>query len=240
MYGNRLLEALARSEPEALRSRLTTIDFVHGDLLAESGAPIKRAVFPRSGLLSLVVDLKEGDRIESAMVGHRGVLGGGAAFGATQYLCTGFAQLPGTAWVLKVDDLIDLASADRDFRNLLYAHEQFLLAQAQQTAACNAKHTIPQRLSSWLLRAQDMVAGDELLLTQEHLAQMLGVQRASVSMFASQLQDKGLIHYRRGRLQVVDARGLAGEACECHASLRRRQQDLLGDEAATSGMRVAG
>jgi CRP-like cAMP-binding protein len=229
MYGNRLLDALSRSQPEALRSRLTTIDFVHGDLVAEASAGIRRAVFPRSGLISMVVDLKDGDRIEAAMIGYDGAVGGAAAFGASIHLCTAFAQLP---------DLIDLAAADRAFRNALFAHEQFLLAQAQQTAACNAKHTIPQRLSTWLLRARDVAGADELLLTQEHLAHMLGVQRASVSMFASQLQEKGLIHYRRGRLHVVDERGLAAEACECHTSLRQRHQDLLGEKEAEETVRA--
>lgn len=238
MYGNRLLDALSRSQPEALRSRLTTIDFVHGDLVAEASAGIRRAVFPRSGLISMVVDLKDGDRIEAAMIGYDGAVGGAAAFGASIHLCTAFAQLPGSAWVLKADDLIDLAAADRAFRNALFAHEQFLLAQAQQTAACNAKHTIPQRLSTWLLRARDVAGADELLLTQEHLAHMLGVQRASVSMFASQLQEKGLIHYRRGRLHVVDERGLAAEACECHTSLRQRHQDLLGEKEAEETVRA--
>jgi CRP-like cAMP-binding protein len=212
-----------------LRNRLTSIDYVHGDVLVESGAPIERVIFPRSGLVSLVVDLADGDRIEAAMVGYEGAVGGAVAFGAINHLCTGFAQLPGSAWVMKVADLIDFAAADRDFRNALFAEEQFLLAQAQQTAACNAKHNIPQRLGSWLLRAQDMVSTDELLLTQEHLAQMLGVQRASVSMFASQLQERGLIHYRRGRVHIVDPRRLASEACECHASLRQQRARLFGE-----------
>jgi CRP-like cAMP-binding protein len=236
MHKNRLLEILARSHADALRNRLTMIDYVHGDVLAESGTPIERVIFPRSGLVSLVVDLTDGDRIEAAMVGHEGAVGTAVAFGAMTHLCTGFAQLPGSAWVMKVADLIDFAAADRDFRNALFAEEQFLLAQAQQTAACNAKHNIPQRLGSWLLRAQDLVSIDELLLTQEHLAQMLGVQRASVSMFASQLQERGLIHYRRGRVHIVDPRRLASEACECHATLRQHRTRLFGEALEETGV----
>lgn len=239
MYGNRLIDWLSQSYPDALRSRLTTLDFVYGDALAEAGAPITRVLFPRSGLISMVVELRAGDRIEAAMVGHAGAVGAAVVFGATHQLSTALAQLPGSAWVLKAEDLTDLARANRDFADLLFGHERFLLAQAQQTAACNAKHTIPQRLSSWLLRAQDMIGADELLVTQEHLAQMLGVQRASVSMFASQLQDKGLIHYRRGRLRVADADGLAREACECHACLRRQHRQLFGAQEAGEQMRAA-
>jgi CRP-like cAMP-binding protein len=242
MHKNNLLEVLARSQADALRNRLTSIDFVHGDVLAEAGAPIERVIFPRSGLVSLVVDLAEGDRIEAAMVGHDGAVGGAAAFAATHHMSTAFAQLPGSAWVMKAGDLIDFATASREFRTALFLQEQFLLAQAQQTAACNAKHNIPQRLCSWLLRAQDMVSTDELLLTQEHLAQMLGVQRASVSMFASQLQDKGLIHYRRGRVHIVDPNRLASEACDCHASLREQRARLFQElpEQAGAADRAAG
>lgn len=229
MYENRLLNALSKSNPDLLRNRLKPIDFVHGDVLAEAGRPIAQAIFPRSGLVSVVVDLQEGDRIEVAMIGPAGALGGGAIFGATRQLCTAFAQLPGRAWAMRVEDLIDVATASGEFRELMFAQEQYLLAQAQQTAACNAKHTIMHRLCTWLLRAQDTCGGGELLLTQENLAQMLGVQRASVSMFASQLQERGLIQYRRGRLHVADPHGLASHACECHTALRHHHKRLFPD-----------
>jgi CRP-like cAMP-binding protein len=226
VYENRLLDTLSRSQTDVLRNRLKPIDYVHGDLLAEAGAPIDHVIFPRSGLISMVVDLIDGDRIEVAMIGAGGAIGGGVAFGATQRLCTSFAQLPGRAWLMKSADAVEIASDSAEFRHLLYMQERYIQAQAQQTAACNAKHTIMRRLCSWLLRAQDAIGGDELLLTQEHLAQMLGVQRASVSMFASQLQEQGLIQYRRGRLQITNAAGLAEHACECHTALRQHRERL--------------
>jgi CRP-like cAMP-binding protein len=229
MYDNRLLDTVSRSRPELLRNRLRVLDFVHGDLLAERGAPIEHVIFPRSGLISIVIDLVDGDRIEVAMVGSGGAIGGAVAFGAEQYLATAFAQLPGRAWVMRGPDAVELANASEEFRNMLFMQERYMQAQAQQTAACNAKHTIMRRLCSWLLRARDTVGAGELLLTQEHMAQMLGVQRASVSMFASQLQEKGLIQYRRGRLQITDPAGLAEQACECHKALRH-QSELLFPE----------
>ncbi len=231
MYGyeNRVLDTVSRSNPDMLRNRLKAIDYVHGDLLAEAGAPIEHVIFPRSGLISMVVDLVDGDRIEVAMIGAGGAIGGGVVFGATRWLCTSFAQLPGRAWLMKSADAADIVTASPEFRHLLYMQQRYIQAQAQQTAACNAKHTIMRRLCSWLLRAQDAIGSGELLLTQEHLAQMLGVQRASVSMFASQLQEQRLIQYRRGRLHITDSAGLAEHACECHATVRQQRERLLGE-----------
>jgi len=174
------------------------------------------------------------DRIEAGMVGRRGMIGGSALFGGRTHLCTSFAQLPGNGWIIKAADLIELAERSAGIRDLIFSNEQYTLSQAQQTAACNAKHRIPQRLATWILRAQFDTGEDELLLTQEFLAQMLGVQRASVSMFAGALQDKGLIFYRRGRVRVLDGEGLAREACECHATLRNRHRSLFEAEECQS------
>ena len=201
--------------------------FVHGDVIGEAGRPIESVFFPSSGMISVVVDLRDGGRVEAAMVGRKNAVGGSVVFGGRQHLNTSFAQLPGIGWSLKAADVIELANRDDDVRNILFDNEQFLLAQSQQTAACNARHVIPQRLATWILRAADASGGDELTLTQEYLAQMLGVQRASVSMFAGALQDKGLIFYRRGRVKVLDRAGLEHLACECQAALRHQHARLF-------------
>jgi CRP-like cAMP-binding protein len=151
-------------------------------------------------------------------------------FGGTHHLGTAFAQLPGRGWQMRVDDLIDAGVASLEFRNLMFVQEQYLQAQAQQTAACNAKHSIMHRLCSWLLRARDVAGSTELLLTQENLAKMLGVQRASVSVFAGQLQERGLIQYRRGRVHINDVPGLAEQACECHGALQQKRERLMAGE----------
>lgn len=231
MYGNRILDALAESQADFLRTRLTSLDFIYGDVLGDAGRPIEHAVFPKSGLVSLIVELDGGDRIEVAMVGHGGALGGAALFGATVQTSTCLAQLPGSAWTMRPADLVELGQREPALASELLQQEQYLIAQAQQIAACNARHNIPRRLCSWLLRAQEATGTSELMLTQEHLAEMLGVQRASVSMFASQLQDKGLIQYRRGRLHILDRDGLVAEACECHAALHAQAERLFGEPA---------
>jgi CRP-like cAMP-binding protein len=230
MRHNEILSRLQEAHPDFVAARARQISFVHGDIVGEAGRAIDEILFPSSGMISLVVDLRGGDRIEAAMVGRRSAVGGHALFGAKTHLSTAFAQLPGTGWTLKVADVIELSDMMPEARALLSCNEQYILAQAQQTAACNAKHRIPQRLATWILRAQYDSGEDELMLTQEYLAQMLGVQRASVSMFAGALQEKGLIFYRRGRVRVLDREGLQQAACECHATLRCHHDHIFGCE----------
>jgi CRP-like cAMP-binding protein len=218
MYNNHVLNDLAASALLDV-SRMKPIQFAHGDVLAESGAPIEGIVFPESGLLSMVNDLREGDRVEVGMVGRDGLIGGAVALGSVCSTCSVFVQIAGRGWLMKASDAVECANGSLAFRRLLHLHEHRALAQARQIAACNVKHVIMQRLCSWLLRARASLGEGELLVTQESLAQMLGVQRASVCMVASQLQEAGLIQYRRGRVRIDDAAGLARQACECHAVL---------------------
>lgn len=231
VHHNQILSRLNGAYADFIGRRARQVSFVHGDIIGEIGRPIDDIIFPRSGLISLVVDLRDGGRIESAMVGCLSVVGGASVLGADVHLSTAFAQLPGTGWVLKASDVIELAERSLDVRQLMFRNEQFLLAQAQQTAACNAKHRIPHRLATWILRARHASGENEFILTQEYLAQMLGVQRASISMFAGALQEKGLIFYRRGRVRIIDRSGLEAEACECHETLHRRHAHIFGHTA---------
>jgi CRP-like cAMP-binding protein len=235
MLENHLLALLSKSHSALAQERLQAIDFVQGDVLAAPNAPIERLLFPRSGLVSIVVELEEGDQIETAMVGCCGALGGAAVFGAKHHIHRAVAQISGRGWSMRTEDAMELADISAEFRQLLMAQEQYLLAQARQTAACNAKHVIMRRLCSWLVRAHNEAGGGELLITQENLAKMLGVQRASVSMFASQLQQKGLIGYRRGRVQISDLEGLRASACECHETLQQQHACLFPDNGVNAG-----
>jgi CRP-like cAMP-binding protein len=228
MLGNQLLDRVAQSGSRTFADRLEPSDVIHGDVLAEPDAPIQHLVFPRSGLISLVVETSEGDQIEAGIIGPRGVLGAEAVFAAVKAAHTAIAQFSGSAWRLSIEDAKEWAAASPEFRAVLFAQQRYLLAQAQQTAACNAKHAISQRLGSWLMRVHDEIGNGELLITQETLAKTIGVQRASVSMFASQLQQNELVQYRRGRLQITDPNGLEAWACECHKALRRQFDRLFG------------
>ncbi len=225
-YHNTLLDAFSAAEPDFVRERAVPFSFAHGDLLVQAGQSIEHVYFPQSGLISVVVGLSGGEHIEAAMIGHDGALGASVACGATSSVNTAFGQVAGHGWRLAAADVVTLADENRALQNLLFRHEQFLLAQAQQTAACNARHHIPARLCSWLMRAHEFAQG-EIYVTQELLAQILGVQRASISLIASTLQDAGLIQYRRGRLSILDKPGLAQRACECHQVLHDHRHYLF-------------
>jgi CRP-like cAMP-binding protein len=168
------------------------------------------------------------------VIGRADVFGAGVAFGATMHINTAVMQMSGSCSVIKATDLVKAASASETLRRELFMREQFLLAQAQQSAACNAKHEIPQRLATWLLRVHDRAQQDELSLTQEFLGQMLGVQRASVSIAAAALQDAGIIQYRRGSIRIVDQKRLEASACECFETLRAQFDRMFPSDHPTS------
>ncbi len=217
---------------EVLLARAERVRFERENVFAEPGSMIERVIFPLSGMISLVLELADGERVECAMLGARGALGGLAAFGAELHTATAIGQIPGECWSVPATLVAEIAHQDSNFRSLLLRQEQFLQAQAQQTAACNARHIISERLAGWLLRSRDALGSDQVSLTQEAMAQMLGVQRASVSMAASFLAAEGAIEYRRGRIRIVDAEKLAQIACECHHALEQCHRSLFDNIAA--------
>jgi CRP-like cAMP-binding protein len=184
-------------------------------------------LFPHSGVISLVVGLDDGQMIEAAMVGCDGVVGGSAALDGRVALNRGIVQIEGDASILDVAILRKTAEQSTTFRTALIRHEQALFAQAQQSAACNASHTVEARLSRWLLRSQELAGEDTLDLTQEFVAQMLGVRRTSVSLVANTLQSAGLIQYSRGRIQITDMDGLRAASCECYDRVKAQYDRLL-------------
>jgi CRP-like cAMP-binding protein len=231
IHPNLILRNLSKSDLALFEGALTPQSFVHGDVLAEAGMPIERVFFPNSGLISVVVPLASGEAIEAGVVGRADVFGAGAIFGARHHVNSAVVQMPGSASVIKAADLVSAANRSETLRRTLFLHDQFILAQAQQSAACNARHEIPQRLATWLLRVHDRAQQDELNLTQEFLSQMLGVQRASVSIAAKAMQDAGLIQYRRGTIRITDMANLEAVACECYAVLRGQFERTFGEAA---------
>jgi CRP-like cAMP-binding protein len=226
---NEILAALPAKEAAVLNERLKPIELKHGDLLGEMGRPIEQVIFPTRGLISVVAELSTGERIETALVGHKGVLGASIVFGGKCHISTSFVQMPGSALSMRAAEFAELVRPLEQARLVLFKHEQFLLAQAQQSTACNARHQISARLATWLLRARDSADTTTLQLTQEFLAQMLGVQRASVSLVAAQLREAGLIEYRRGKIEIVNEQKLGEAACECSHAVRVHYGRLLGD-----------
>jgi CRP-like cAMP-binding protein len=239
MQTNDILSRIGAESREALLAHAEQMRFERNRIFAEPDAPISRVIFPVSGMISVVVELENGEYVESAMLGSRGALGGLAAFGAERHTAMALAQTAGACWSVPVATATEVAGRDRAFAGLLLRQEQFLVAQAQRTAACNARHTILERLAGWLLRSRDTMGSDEVALTQEAMAQMLGVQRASVSMAAGLLAAEGAMEYTRGRIRILDAGKLAEHACECHEAVSACRRGLFEDAAAMPVQDVA-
>ncbi len=224
---NSLLDSVPAKIFAAIEPHLKTVELVHGEVLAEAGNEITRVYFPHSGVISLVVELNIGDMIETAMVGRDGVLNVSSALDGKVSLNKAIVQLAGVASIIDVDRLCKIVREFDAFQGLLIRHEQVLFAQSQQSAACNASHSVEARMCRWLLRMRDLAAADDLVLTQEFLAQMLGVRRPSVSLVAHTLQKAGLIKYRRGNIRLLDVAGLNDGSCECYSAVKAHYDRLL-------------
>jgi CRP-like cAMP-binding protein len=214
------LQSLSRGDLELLRPHLRDVKLIHSAVLFDAGSEIDRLYFPHSGVISLVVALAGGDMIEAGMIGRDGVAGTSAALDGAVSLNRAVVQIPGAGSSIEIQPMRAAVAASKSLRIKLYQHDQMLLAQAQQSAACNAKHQIEERLSRWLLRTRDLVGSDSIELTQEFLAQMLGVRRTSVTLAASHLQAVNLIKYRRGHIQVLNLDGLEDASCECYEAVK--------------------
>ncbi len=224
---NAILLALPAKDLAALTERLKPMTLDLGQMLGENGAPIEQVVFPTAGLISVVTELSSGERIEAALIGRSGVLGASVAFGAKIHINTSFVQMAGSALVMRASDFAELFRQRVWIRALLFKNEEYLLAQSQQSVACNARHQIAMRLATWLIRSRDAAEQTSLQMTQEFLAQMLGVQRASVSLVAAELQEEGLIRYRRGHIEIVNEKKLIERACECCQAVRMQYRRLF-------------
>ena len=224
---NRLLASLPSNVYSALTPHLKLVELKFGDVVAEAGSEIRQVYFPYAGVISLVVELDVGTMIETAMVGHDGVLNAAPALDGKVSLNKGIVQSAGSAGTIEVNRFRRLVNEFEPFRSLVIRHEQVLFAQSQQSAACNASHTVEARMCRWLLYMRDLAGSDDLMLTQEFLAQMLSVRRPSVSVVASPLQKAGLIKYSRGHVRLLDVKGLEKRACECYGTVKAHYQRLL-------------
>jgi CRP-like cAMP-binding protein len=225
---NLVLACLPAPDIDLLLPHLRAVDLPQETVLFEAGDAISNVFFPHAGIVSLVVNLATGEMIEAAMVGRESLVGGLAALDSNLCMNRAVVQIAGSASVVDAEQAHRLADRSEKFRRILVRHEQLILAQSQQSAACNAAHTLEARLSRWLLRCRDLTGGDELALTQEFVAEMLGVRRTSVSIVANTLQRAGFIRYRRGHIHVLDTNGLEESACECYEVIKVMSDRLIG------------
>src|SRR3954467_2307356 len=202
-HPNFVLSLLPPATLGVLLPHLSVIPLDFGESIAETHEKVHRVYFPHSGILSCVVDLAGGGGVETGMVGRDGEFGGLQALDNKTSLNRVMVQIRGEASVIDPKRLCDLALEYPTIRGALLKYEQYFLAQVQQTAACNAVHSVRQRLARWLLRMHKLV-GPDLHLTQEFLAQMMGVRRPTVTDVARELQAAGLIDYKRGHIIILN------------------------------------
>jgi CRP-like cAMP-binding protein len=223
---NQLLASLLPSDIEMLRPHLRVVELVQRAILAEVGKPVQRVYFPESGIISLVVNFADGAAVDVAMIGRDSVLGASAEVNNAISPTNAIVRAPGTASTLDPARLRIAANESASFRATLLLHQEALSAQVQQSAACNAVHGLEFRLPRCLLRLRDLSGDDRLQATQELLAEMLGVQRNSVSIIATALQQARLINYSRGMIEIIDPEGLRASACECYQMVKMRYDRL--------------
>jgi CRP-like cAMP-binding protein len=221
------LSSLAADDFESIRPHLRTVDLVQETVLVEVDEALKRAYLPHKGVVSLVVKLAKGEHVQVALIGRDSIFGSFAALGDTTALNSAVVLVPGVASTLDLDRLRAAADQSATLRAMLIRHGLAVYAQIQQTAGCNATHTVESRLARCLLHTRDLSGSDKLVLTQESMAQMIGARRNSVSLVANTLQQAHFIRYSRGHIQITDLDGLSRTSCECYATVKAQYERLL-------------
>jgi CRP-like cAMP-binding protein len=220
---NRLLAALRPSERALLEPFLKEVPLSQGQILQEQGDDIEQIYFPHPGMISLVAVMNNGGKIiETATVGREGAVGAMAGFGPRHAFRRAIVQVAGTAVKIPTAQFREAVKGSEALRSILVRYNEVLLAQVQQAAACNAFHEAEPRLARWLLQTRDRIDTDTIPLTQEFLAQMLGVRRTTVTIIAHALQERGLLRYRRGQIEITDRQGLERVSCECYETVRKQ------------------
>jgi CRP-like cAMP-binding protein len=227
---NRLLACLSAEDHALISSQLVQIDLERGRLLYDPGDRIDHVYFPHDGVISLMTLMENGAAIESATIGCEGALGLMAAVAPRQSLSRAIVQTPTRAARVRADHLHEAWEKSPRIRDLFDRHNEALFGYAIQSVACNALHSVEARFCRWLLTCHDRISNDTVALTQEFLADMLGVQRTTVTAIARGLQAKGAIRYRRGVVDIIDRGVLEQLACECYGVIRRTYQRLLPEE----------
>ncbi|GAB4195880.1 MAG: Crp/Fnr family transcriptional regulator [Coleofasciculaceae cyanobacterium] len=225
--GNKLLAALPREEYKCLWPYLEPISLPFKQCIHEPNEPIDYVYFLNSGVASVLTVLTDGGIVEVATIGNEGMVGTPVLLGTTRFPAEVIAQIPGDALRMRVDVFKRQVVPGSSLHNLLLRYTQALMNLLAQSVACNRLHSVEERCCRWLLLTHDRVESDEFPLTQEFLAQMLGVRRASVSQVAAILQKAGLIRYHRGRLRILDRQGLEAGSCECYQIIKEEFNRLL-------------
>lgn len=233
LRNNHLLAALPPAEWGRWASQLEPVQMPLGQVLYESGVALGYVYFPITSIVSLLYVMENGASAEIAVVGNEGLVGVSLFMGGESTPSRAVVQSAGTGCRLKARVMREEFDKAGPVMHLLLRYTQALLTQMAQTAVCNRHHSLDQQLCRWLLLSLDRLQGDELVMTQELIANMLGVRREGVTEGALKLQKAGLIRYARGHMTVLDRPGLEARTCECYAVVKREYERLLPPGLAT-------
>lgn len=225
---NRLLKALPGEEYEHLLPHLRQLTFSLGEVVYESGGHLDYVYFPTTAIISLLYTMENGATAEMGLVGNDGVVGIALFMGGETMPNRAVVQSAGDVIRMKAKVLQDEFKRGGAFQRLLLRYTQALITQISQTAVCNRLHSVEQQLCRWLLLSHDRVKSDDLVMTQELIADMLGVRREGVTVAAGRLQDEGAISYVRGHIKILDRQKLEATACECYQVVKDEFDRLLG------------
>ena len=224
---NRLFAALPKAEAQRWLPDLETVDLPLGEVLYESGATLSHVYFPTTAIISLLYVMENGASAEIAVVGNEGIVGISLFMGGESTPSRAVVQSAGKGFRLKAQLMKEEFNRAGPVLHLLLRYTQALITQMSQTAVCNRHHTVDQQLCRWLLLSLDRLEGNQLVMTQELIANMLGVRREGVTEGALKLQHAGLIQYSRGHITVIDRAGLEARTCECYEVVKKEYDRLL-------------
>lgn len=224
---NHLLAALSGDERQRLLPQLEMVDMRLGQALYEPGCTLDRVYFPSTAIVSLMYDMQCDASAEVAVVGNEGMIGVSLFMGGGSTLGRAMVLSAGHGFVLPAPTITEEFARSGPFMQRLLRYTLALITQMSQTAVCNRHHTLDRQLCRWLLMSLDRLHGDQLVMTHELIAHMLGVRREGVTEAARKLQTAGLIRYARGHISVLDRRGLEQRSCECYAVVKKEYARLL-------------
>lgn len=236
---NQLLASLPPAVADVLQPRLEAVDLAAGAMLYEAGTVLRHVYFPVDCIVSLLSPLMDGACAEAAVVGSEGVVGVCAFMGGGKALSSAVVQRPGRAWRMRAGDIADLARDFEPVMQQLLRYTQALFSQLAQRSACYRHHELGPQLCRWLLEHLDRQNGDEMQITHERIAGLLGVRREGVTGAALKLQQAGFIRYQRGHIWVLDRPALEAHSCECYAVVRQAYDKLQNGSSAWPRAAVA-
>lgn len=224
---NLILSNLNDDLEKKLAAQMDLVPLPIGKILLEPGSPSQHAYFPTTCVISLLCRIENGSAAEVATIGNEGLVGAIDILDGEVSPIQAIVRSTGYAYRIRAKTLQREIESNPELGTALIKYQHFVMAQMAQTAACNRHHTLDQQLCCWFLHSLDRIPSNELIITQEFIAQMLGVRREGVTAAAGKLQKNGIISYRRGRISIVDREGLEEKACECYGILRREYDRIM-------------